>query len=531
MTGNPRRGDVEAVAKSLKRLGQHRPIVVQRSTGEILVGNHTYLAAVSLGWDEIAVLFTDDDRETAVARALADNRTHEAGTYDSTELAAMIAEIGEADRSLLDDAGFARDEIEALLAVAGASVEPDVDDNSKHQPPVAPNDQVSHHDEAPADDIDVERVEPRQRQESQFDPYDGEAGDSRLFVGHCLDVLAEFPDKCVDSVITDPLGGVSTERTTKDDLGEGWWGSVPGPDFWREILRVMKPGAHCAVIADTTNFHRVAIAAEEAGLEMRDTLVWLYGHGQAMGVDVGMKVDKRMGGDGRPYFKTISGMTDSQREEFIASRSDNRWDGWSSALKPAWKPILLLRRKPTAGSIASSVIAHGTGAINIDGCRIDSEERQASVYWINTRESKIEGHGNEIIKTRVATGKTTLGRWPSNVVVDEEVYVDLGTSARYFLCASARRSERDAGLPAGRANDHPKVRPADLMRWLVRLLTPPGGVVLDPFCGSGSTGVAATSEGMGFVGIDRNERWITDIARFRLADAKARVAQKKTASG
>lgn len=536
MAGNPRRGDVESVAKSLKRFGQHRPIVVQRQSSEILIGNHTYKAAVSLGWDEIAVLYTDDDRETAVGRALADNRTHDSGTYDNEELAAMMAEANAADESLLADAGFDADEIDALLTLANQTID-------EANAAVAATEAVQSSDDNPDDDesdeeggadveeIRVETVTAKERQATQFQPNLGDVGESHLFIGNCLDVMAEFPDKSIDSVITDPLGGITTERLKESDLGPGWWRWVPGPDFWKEIKRVLKPGGFCAIMAGTATWHKVAIAAEEGGLEMRDTLMWLYSHGMPMGIDIGMQVDKRTGGSGKPYFKRIGAMTDDQREQFIEEHAeDNPWYGWSTSLKPAWKPILLFRRKPTSGAAAASVIEHGVGAINIDACRVGNEERTASAAWINRRDSKMTGHGNEIVKSRVTTGRTTLGRWPSNVVADEEIHVEFGDSSRYFLCAGANKRERNAGLPPGKTNDQPKVRPVELMRWLVRLLTPPGGVVLDPFCGSGSTGVAATEEGMGFVGIDRNERWITDVAQYRLANVRAQAAQRKARS-
>lgn len=529
MVGNPRRGNVKKVAASLKAFGQHKPIVVQRSTREILIGNHTHKAAKSLGWTEIAVLWTDDDRATALARSMADNRTGDDGGYDNAELAAMMSEANELDESLLATAGFATDEIDALLTLADAKIDIDKPKPVDLQPDLEVEDDDDEEDEPPAvEDIKIETIDAKERQASQFEAYSGEVGDSRLYIGNCLDVLAEFPDKCIDSVITDPLGGITTERLKEEDLGPGWWKFVPGPEFWTEIKRVLKPGGHVAVMAGTATWHRVAIAMEDSGLEMRDTLMWLFNHGMPMGIDIGKQVDKRTGGPGDDYFKKLAGMSDEARERFLAEHGEgNEWYGWSTSLKPAWKPILLFRRKPSGGSVAVSAIKEGAGPINIDGCRVGNEERQASVGWINVNESKETGHGYEIVKSRVAVGKTTLGRWPSNVVADEEVHVDLGDSSRYFLCTAAKKGERNAGLPAGKKNDHPKVRPVDLNRWLVRLLTPGGGVVLDPFCGSGSTGVAATEEGMAFIGVDRNEKWITDIAKYRLAEVAARRAKGK----
>lgn len=522
MSGNPRRGDVEAVARSLERFGQHRPIVVQRSSGEIIAGNHTFLAAVSLGWDQVAVLWTDDDRETAVARSLADNRTHEEGGYDNAELAALMAEVAAVDDTMLESAGFQADEIDALLQLAA----PPPELNTVQSEPF----DVVAADDAPVQEVTVERVEPsnRERSEQVVVDYEGAPGEAQLLVGDCLDALAEFPDNTFDCCVTDPLGGVKPqgERMTEEDLGPGWWRWVPGPDFWREVKRVVKPGGYVVILAGTTTWHKVALAAEDGGLEMRDTLMWLFGTGMPTGIDVGMQVDKRSGGKGDPYFRKVTGMTDEQREAWLAAREEsNPWYGWSTALKPAWKPILLFRVKPHKGSAAESVMKWGTGAMNIDGCRVESGERDAMTSYRNRSESVAGGHGSELSKTRVVTGKTTLGRWPATVLVDEEAADEVGEVARFFVTAPARKAERNAGLPAGEVNDHPRVRPVELMRWLVRLVCPPEGVVLDPFCGSGSTGVAAVEEGFGFVGIDRNERWVTDIAQHRIAEARVRQAE------
>jgi len=507
MAGNPRRGDVDSVAKSLKRFGQHRPIVVQQATGEILIGNHTHKAAVKLGWTEIAVLYTDDDRETAVARSLADNRTHDSGKYDNNELASLLAELSEVDSSLSLDAGFQADEIDALLRLTAPKVEePVVPKPVKADPP-------------------KQTVRKPEKQVVETFAYTGEPGESQLLLGDCLSVMSEIPDNTFNSCITDPFGGIAPKGVRTDATGfdADEWKSVPGPAFWSEINRVVRPGGHVAIIASTKSFHRVAVAAEEGGLELRDTLMYLYTTGMTDGIDIGQSVDRLHGGKGQPYFKNANAMGDSEREAWKQADPDNEWYGFSTALKPAWKPILLMR-KPPKQSAAKSAEQWGTAVMNIDGCRVGEEERDSITSYRNKPEG--DEHGAALGKRSLVTGTTTLGRWPSNAIVDESVALELGQTARYFLCAYASKRERNEGLPPGVENDHPIVRPVALMKWLVRLLNPAGGVVLDPFCGTGTTGVAAVEEGMGFVGIDRNERWVSEIAEHRIAYARSEQMKK-----
>jgi len=356
--------------------------------------------------------------------------------------------------------------------------------------------------------------------------YEGEPGDAQLFVGDCLDVLAEMPDDTFNCVITDPLGGVAPKgtRTSETGFDADNWNGVPGPTFWTEICRVVRPGGWVAIMGSTKSWHRLAVAAEQGGLELRDTFMWLYSTGMTDGLDIGQAVDRKQGGKGDPYFKKAGSMTDDQREAWLASRpTDNPWYGWSTALKPAWKPILLMRRPPKMAA-ADAAMKHGTAVLNIDATRIDSEERDAVATYREKAGSEV--HGGALKKNRVVTGRTTLGRWPANVVMDPVMAAEAGDISRYFLCAAASTKERNDGLPPGEVNDHPLVRPVDLFRWLVRLLCPAEGTVLDPFCGTGTTGVAAVEEGCGFVGIDRNERWVTTLAERRIAEARVRQTQR-----
>jgi DNA modification methylase len=359
--------------------------------------------------------------------------------------------------------------------------------------------------------------------------------------GDCLDVLPTLDAASIDAIVCDPPYGLGF-------MGKAWDHGVPGAPFWEAALRVAKPGAHLVAFGGTRTFHRLACAIEDAGWEIRDCLSWLYGSG---------------------FPKSHNGP----------------WGG--TALKPAWEPIILAR-KPLDGTVAANVAAHGTGALNIDGCRIAGPPSQGG-----ERRGTYLGIMNDDgwqPKPGVIDRSMASGRWPANVVLDEDAaalldaqsgdvgaaspvrgtepsaastgmitgtrarvsgpfHADTGGASRFFYCAKASRAEREAGLdgmpmrrldretydPAYRdahsgegrksetRNHHPTVKPVALMRWLVRLVTPPGGLVLDPFAGSGSTGVAAMREGFPFLGIEREVAYV-EIARRRIADAMAQPA-------
>lgn len=260
---------------------------------------------------------------------------------------------------------------------------------------------------------------------------------------------------------------------------------------WAEqALRVLKPGGHLAAFGGTRTYHRLTAGLEDAGFEIRDCLSWLYGSGFPKSLDVSKAIDRAAA-----------------------------WDGWGTALKPAWEPIVLAR-KPLAGTVAGNVLEHGTGALNIDGCRVAASGRPLRE---NAGRESVNCYGDGLAGSRAA-GTTDVGRWPANVVLDDHAaamldeqadgpapfYGDAGGPSRFFYTAKASRSDR------GATNTHPTVKPTDLMRWVIRLVTPPGGVVLDPFAGSGTTGVAARAEGVRCVLIEREEEYVR-IIRGRLA--------------
>lgn len=394
-----------------------------------------------------------------------------------------------------------------------------------------------------------------------------------LMHGDCLEMMKLIPDGSIDAVVTDPPYGISF-------MGKKWDYDVPSTEIWAECLRVLKPGGHLLAFAGTRTQHRMAVRIEDAGFEIRDMIAWVYGSGFPKSLDVSKAIDKarddsgdvvritnymadaaerasitrsdvdshmgtsdmggwwlsrlqhrcqcpkwdqwlqlksfigfgdemdaevwrlngRKGTPGEAWqtaevlavdvrMNEASGIVSAGREERVeverrikAANSDaaRQWRGWGTALKPALEPITVAR-KPIVGTVVRNVLTHGTGAINIDGCRAG------------------------------ACGE----KWPANLIHDGEGPADLlGDAARFFYCAKTSQKDRHEGAE----NTHPTVKPTDLMAYLCRLVTPPGGTVLDPFMGSGSTGKAAVREGFKFIGIERDDKYFA-IAQKRIEDA------------
>lgn len=320
-----------------------------------------------------------------------------------------------------------------------------------------------------------------------------------------------------------------------------------------ECLRVLKPGGHMLAFGGTRTWHRLVCAAEDAGFEIRDSIAWLYGSGFPKSLDVSKAIDKAAGveftarpADGvgfmRPDGRGGYNVTKNQLERAGASTPDaQRWQGWGTALKPAFEPVMVAR-KPLASTVAGNVLAHGTGALNIDGCRIGAAGRPL----IESRsDPSVSTFGDGLNGSRHA-GSTDQGRWPANVVLDETQaaaldqqsgesvslggsrggtrgmffgmaaqpdvkpgFGDTGGASRFFYTAKADSSERV------RVNGtaHPTVKPLALMRWLVRLVTPPGGIVLEPFAGSGTTVEACILEGFQCVAIEREDDYLSLITQ------------------
>lgn len=328
-------------------------------------------------------------------------------------------------------------------------------------------------------------------------------GRVELRAGDCLDVVRAMPDCSIDAVVTDPpyalvsivkRFGKAGSKPTKDGdvyarssagfMGKAWdtGERAFATEFWEQVDRVLKPGGHVAAFSGSRTYHRLAVAIEDSGFEIRDQLMWLYGSG--------------------------------------FPKSHNLGNGWGTALKPAHEPIVLAR-KPLIGKGAANVQAHGTGALNIDGCRVEthghSRRWPANVVHDGSDEV-LAGFPETKSGDHRAPGKINRSRGGVDFKRGCESHVysgigDAGTASRFFYRAKADSDDRIG-------SKHPTVKPVDLMQWLCRLITPPGGLILDPFAGTGTTGEAAWREGFSAILIEREAEYQADIARrMALADA------------
>jgi len=353
--------------------------------------------------------------------------------------------------------------------------------------------------------------------------------------GDCVEVMAGLADNSIDAIVTDPPYALSFMGKTWDDLGELREFEAWTERWAREAYRILKPGGHLLAFGGSRTYHRLAAGIEDAGFEIRDQLMWVYASGFPKSLDV-------------------SKATDAARE----------WSGWGTALKPAHEPIVMAR-KPLMGTVAQNVQEHGTGALNIDGCRIGTTVETWPVSRAKPLNSR-SMHYNDVnvVRETVGTGDAPPGRWPANVILTDPVfdggwdgvvgggethsgsgvrvttrprnngwvnsspgggveavdnYGDTGTYSRFFLVPKAPSRERT--LSDGRRSPHPTQKPEALIRHLVTMVTPPGGIVLDPFLGSGTLGVVCEALGVRWLGIERADEY-ADWAEERIADRKAK---------
>lgn len=425
-----------------------------------------------------------------------------------------------------------------------------------------------------------------------------------VFSGSNLDVLPFMADNSVDAIVTDPPYELGFMGKSWDSSGIAY--SV---ELWRECLRVLKPGGHLLAFGGSRTWHRIAVAIEDAGFDVRDSIAWLYGSGFPKSHDISKGIDKAAGVEREIVTDVVEDLF-GEREEAIEvtdRRGDEttyglghsgkvvsgeaitddakKWQGWGTALKPAFEPVVVAR-KPLVGTVAANVLEWGVGGLNIDASRIAGES------WGSRPPSVSDGITLNGLNPMVKESNN-LGRWPANIILDPYTaelldeqsgqtvsnaggrstgrnfgqeadndfskdrertgHNDSGGASRFFYVAKASKRDRNEGLeelepqrhsddqngegvggdnPRNRTNHakqnfHPTVKPTDLMRYLIKLVTPAGGVVLDPFTGSGSTGKAALLDGYQFLGIELTNDYLPIIqGRLEWAEAEAlRVAQ------
>ena len=443
---------------------------------------------------------------------------------------------------------------------------------------------------------------------------------NNVYVGNNLEVLKTFPDNSIDSVVTDPPYGLGKEPNAievlqswittgyhevkgKGFMGKEWDAFVPQPNFWKEIYRVLKPGGYILSFAGTRTYDWMVMAVRLAGFEIRDMIAWLYGSGFPKSHDISKAIDKSMGAEREVVgeneniknrklrnIETMNvgaGAGNNADITIPSTKEAKQWQGWGTALKPALEPIVMAR-KPVDGTVAQNILKHGVGGINIDGCRVETDDDIGARYDSSFQ----EGNSQFVSETATKSGKRMsikkpnnidLGRFPANVIhdgsdevvslfpdVDGEIgrpnrtqkheasgmfnlkpqvtdygYKDSGSAARFFYKAKASKEERNFGLydfeekrhadrnktdgvggnnPRNRTNNsrknfHPTVKPIDLMRYLVRLVTPPNGICLDPYLGSGTTAIACEMEKFSWIGIELVPEY-AEIAKARIGAVK-----------
>jgi len=353
---------------------------------------------------------------------------------------------------------------------------------------------------------------------------------NKILCGDSLEVLKDFEDNYFDSVVTDPPYGISF-------MSKSWDYDVPEVELWKEVYRVLKPGGHILSFAGSRTYHRMAVNIEDAGFEIRDMLGWLYGSGFPKSHNIGKAVDK-LKGSITPSLPTepmkkkgeVGEISKNRRcsicKKALSSgnpcrcdrtykpntKEAKQWEGWGTALKPAHEPIVMAR-KPLNTSVAENVLTHGTGGINIDECRVGGKEGRFPANIIHDGSEEVLEVFPETKSGTGAIRKNAKGLFGLGGDNEPNIeYGDKGSAARFFYCAKASKAERNMG---DNKNYHPTVKPIKLMEYLVRLVTPKEGIVLEPFAGSGTTLIACKQQGFNYIGIEREQEYC-DIAEARL---------------
>ena len=361
-----------------------------------------------------------------------------------------------------------------------------------------------------------------------------------IVLNDCKREMKWMKEDSIDSIVCDPPYELGF-------MGKKWDASGIAYDVevWKEALRVLKPGGHLLAFGGTRTHHRLMAAIEDAGFEIRDCLMCVYGSGFPKSHNISKAIDKKAGAKRKVIAMGRSGKSETHTSSYNMSKGGTqimggdyeiteaktedaiKWEGWGTALKPAYEPIVLARKPLSEKTIANNVLTHGTGGINIDDCRISfSDKEDIDSYEFNnngdSRKTKKEGDSAEIHdggwKVQKKKRETPSGRFPANVILDEvagqilDGHNDTGGASRFFYCPKASKKERNEGVEG---NTHPTVKPIKLMEYLVKLITPPNGTVLDPFMGSGSTGCACVNLGFDFYGIELEEPSY-DIAKARI---------------
>ena len=431
----------------------------------------------------------------------------------------------------------------------------------------------------------------------------------RLHNGNCLEVLKMMieDEVFVDSIVTDPPYELGFMGRSWDSTGIAFQ-----KETWELCFKVLKPGGHLLAFSGSRTYHRIAVAIEDAGFEIRDQVMWLYGSGFPKSMNIGKTLDKKLGNERvavgertrnvKPFDDGNGWNSNNTTGNHIYTKGNSEWEGWGTALKPAHEPLVLARKPLSEKSVVDNVLKHRTGGINIDECRVEGNTENVERKKV-VRKSRdddcVFNNGNSSFRAEgtLYADADPRGRFPANVMHDGSdvvkdifpntkssnvsrerkagtefgqssgwnkhnnvdsglmpAYGDDGSASRYFYCAKTSKAERNQGLDnfpikqtqgggggignykddvnsasgkfgsekAPSKNTHPTVKPIKLMKYLCRLITPKGGTVLDPFMGSGSTGMAAKEENFEFVGIEKEEQYFNIAsARIESVDTKS----------